>query len=103
MASSDDIAIVRKNVDEPTEATYSDEWIDKLIDATSVVGASAKIWEEKAATYAGLVNTSEAGASHAFSDLHKNALNMAKAYRSQELEATLVTPTRVRVRKIVRS
>lgn len=104
MASSDDIATVRYNTDEPLPDTFTDDLIDRLIDANGVVGASAIMWEQKAAKLADLVNTSEAGASHSFSDLHKNALNIAAMFRKQQAEAAApVAVGRVRVRKIVRS
>lgn len=100
MASASDIAQVRRNVDEPTTDTYTDQTIGDYVDANGVAGASQLIWQEKAASYATLVNTSEAGASHSFSDLHKNALAMATAFG-----AAVVVPTadRVRVKKIERT
>ena len=102
MASTSDIATVRRNVNESSDALYKDEDIEVLIDADGIAGASAAIWREKAAKYAGLVNVSESGASHSYSDLHKNALAMAKAYDVEEaIDEPVVN--RVRVKRIVRS
>lgn len=80
MATASDIAEVRANTNEPDNTLpYTDAVVGAYIDSLGVAGASAKIWQQKAAT---LVETSvdvtEAGASHKFSDLHKNALAMSK-------------------------
>jgi hypothetical protein len=88
MASASDIAQVRRNTGEPTTTNYTDQVISDYIDVVGVAGASARIWEEKAATWADLVNTTEAGASHAFSDLNKNATAQAKYWHDQELKPT---------------
>lgn len=105
MASSDDIATVHRNIDEPTEADYTDAYIGTLIDAHGVAVASAMIWEQKAAKFVTDVTVSEAGASHSFSDLNKNALAMAKNFRTVAAgeDASIPTGSRTRVRKIVRS
>lgn len=89
MATADDIAVVRLNVDEPTDTMYSDSVIAGLIDSGSVASASATIWRWKAASYAKLVNVSEAGASHSNSDLSKNALAMAAKFAA---EVAVVVP-----------
>lgn len=103
MATSEEILSVRQNTAEPTEQVYSDNFIDGLIDLHGVAGASAIIWEKKAAEAAGLVNVSEAGASHSFSDLHKNALSMADTFRAQQAEElTPITEGRPKIRKITR-
>lgn len=84
MAADADIQVVRENVNEPDESLYSDEYIGALVDSSgSVESASAVIWRRKAAAYADLVNTSEAGASSSFSDLFKHATTMAESYESQ--------------------
>jgi hypothetical protein len=105
MASTGDIERVRLNTDEPSNDTYSDDEIGALVDSDGVAGATAIIWEQKAANYSKLVNTTEAGASHNFSDLRKAALEMAEWWEAKALdEAEPTTSTgRVRVRKIVRS
>jgi hypothetical protein len=102
MASASDIETVRLNVDEPTNDTYSDDEIGAIVDVNGVAGASAIIWEQKAARFASLVNTTEAGASHSFSDLSKNAREMASLYRAQTTVAVSTT-SRTRVRKIERT
>lgn len=107
MADASDIAEVRRNVNESTIETYTDEVIGSFVDAHGIAGSSAAIWREKAAKYADLVTVSESGASHHYSDLHKNALAMAKYWQSiADGELLLpVTPDvqRVHVKRIVRS
>jgi hypothetical protein len=77
MADASDIAAVRSNTNEPEDDRYDDFLIGALVDASGVAGASAIIWRRKAALYADLVTTSEAGASRNLSDLNKQALAMA--------------------------
>jgi hypothetical protein len=77
MADAFEILQVRRNTNELEGSSYTDEQVGDLIDSYGVDGASALIWREKAAGYADLVNTSEGGTRHDFSDLHKNALKMA--------------------------
>lgn len=104
MASASDIAEVRRNTHESTDHNYSDTEISDIIDAEGVAGAIAKIWREKAARYAEMVNVSESGASHSYSDLHRAALRMAEDWDKKvppPVEVTLAG--RTRVKKIVRS
>lgn len=105
-ATPGDIAEVRRATDEPTQQEYSDDLIGIYVDAYGVSGANAKIWREKAASYAADVDTTEAGASHKFSDLHKNALAMAKhweAVAASETEEEVPTSGRLKIKKIERS
>lgn len=68
-------------------------------------GLAADIWREKAASYAGLVSVSESGSSRQMSDLHKNAIAMAKAFGDADPEAPGTGPAArgVRMRKLTRS
>lgn len=98
MATEADILAVRRNTgEESATSVYTKEILGDLVDSSGVDGASEKVWRWKAARYARLVNISEAGASHAFSDLHKAALLEEKKYRelvataaSSELAGTVV-------------
>ena len=81
MASEVQIQQLREAIDEPTEDRYSSDTLNTLIDTLGTVEAVAeRVWATKAAGYAGLVDVSEAGASHHLSDLHKHAMEMAKFY-----------------------
>lgn len=106
MASQADIDTVRFNTSEQPkeESAYSDEYIGGLVDNYGVDVASATIWHQKASDYAELVDVSEAGSSHKFSDLHKNALTMARSYLDKEkaAEELILGRPRARVVKIVR-
>jgi phage-related minor tail protein len=103
MASVSDIAKLRKNTDEPDETTFSDAYVGELIDALGVAGASAEVWREKAASYAKLVNTQEAGASRSLSDLMKNALAMAKSFDTEEAAVEVAAADHPVSRRIVRT
>lgn len=106
MASVSDIAAVRSNTNEPEDDRYDDDLIGVLVDASGVAGASAVIWRRKAAVYADLVTTSEAGASRNLSDLNKHALEMAKNWdgvkTSEDLQVTGGKP-RARTQRIERA
>lgn len=82
MATAGEILEVRENTNEPSDATFSDTYIEGLVDAGSVALASATIWRRKAAIYAELVDVSEAGASRKNSDLFKNAQTMADHWQA---------------------
>jgi hypothetical protein len=105
MATPEQIAEVRENVDEREDTNWADQAISALVDAAgSVLSASAIIWRRKAAMYADLVDVSEAGASHAFSDLHKNALTMADKFdAANQIELSATTVQRVKVKVIDRA
>lgn len=102
MASVSDIATVRQNVNESTNETYSDEVIGAMVDASDVAGATAAIWRQKAARYAELVDVTESGSSHRYSDLHKNALAMAKSW-DRPVDELIAERNVVRVKRIERS
>lgn len=82
MATAEEIAAFRLLIDEANDALpYDDASLSlRLDDATSTEALAKQIWLEKAASYAALVNVSESGSSRSMSDLHKNALNMAKTF-----------------------
>lgn len=84
MAEKAAIDALRLLIAEPDDkAPYTDLALSIRLDvAASPVGLAADIWREKAANYAALVNVSESGSSRALSDLHKNALEMAKHFGS---------------------
>lgn len=77
MATEEQIARVRRLTDEPGTEVYSDTDLDVLIEQEGEAGAIAEIWNEKAARYADMVDTSEAGARRSLSQLHEHAMAMA--------------------------
>lgn len=103
MASPSDIAIVRLNINEPDDSNgFTDEVIGDLINAQGVAGASSSVWLQKAAQWSTLTDVTEAGATHKFSDLSKNALLMAKSFGATDADAETALQ-RTRVRTIERS
>jgi hypothetical protein len=105
MATPEEIDELRRYIAEPSEDHYTDTYCGEKIDALGVLGAAVVIWDQKAAETAELVNVSEAGASHSMSDLHKNALTMAKYFRDQVAATTpplSASSTHPKVKLIVR-
>jgi hypothetical protein len=106
MATAEEIAYVRRNAAlANNDATWTDAVIGALVDAEGTDVAIATVWEAKAASYVTAVDVTEAGASHKFSDVYKNAVAMAAYWRKRtdaEAEAEDLSG-RVRVQKIVRS
>jgi hypothetical protein len=106
MASKEQITALRLLINEQDDkAPYDDIALSTRIDATpSTEGLAAQIWREKAAMYASLVNVSESGSSRSLSDLHKNALAMAKALGDSDPAAPGSGPSvrGVRMRRLTR-
>jgi hypothetical protein len=105
MASASDITAVRDNTNEPNDDRFTDGIIGALVDAAGVAGATATIWRRKAAIYADLVTTAEAGASRNLSDLNKHALAMASNWdgvNTTEVNAEGIKP-RARTHRIERA
>jgi len=98
-----EVAQVRVNTNEPTDDLFVDEEIQSLIDAGSVDSASAAVWKAKAAVYADLADTTEAGASHKYGDLFNRALQMQAMYEGLVAAAVETLPTGPKVRLIERS
>jgi len=96
MASPEQIAEVRANTGEEAKSSFSDTVLDDLINIHGVTRASAIVWERKAAEWAELVNTSEAGASRSLSDLSKNALGMATLWNTKVASTSTTKATRTR-------
>lgn len=78
MATESEIAALRRatalQVDDPV---YTDSLLGGLIDDLGFNSASATVWREKAASVAGLVDTTESGSSRSLSQLRKGYLEMA--------------------------
>jgi hypothetical protein len=104
MASTSEITQLRKNIGEhDASGGYDDEYLEGLIDASDVTGATIAVWREKAAKFSGLVDTTEAGASHKASDLFRHAKEMLTTWESVNSTVTVETNERVRVKRIVRT
>ena len=82
MAAAEDIAVVRVNVNEPTEDHYTDAQLGAIIDEYdgNLDAASAAIWRVKAGRYADLVDVQEGSSRRSLGDLHEQALAMARTF-----------------------
>lgn len=58
------------------DAVYTDAVIDGMIEDLGFEAAAASVWREKAATVAGLVDTTESGSSRKLSQLREAYLDM---------------------------
>jgi hypothetical protein len=80
VATPDQVAQLRRYVDEPTEDTYTDVVLSSRIDtATSVEALASIIWLEKAAAYARLVDMQE-GSRRSLSQLQAAAMRMSTQF-----------------------
>lgn len=96
MATPEQLAQFRRMIGELTNAApWDDAYCTQVIDASSSLNAAAtRAWEEKAAIYAGMIDTTESGSSRRLSQLQAQALNMAGYYRKlTEGEAEGEDPT----------
>jgi hypothetical protein len=81
MATAEDIAVVRVNINEPTQDHYSDDLVSSTIDAyDNLDAASAALWRIKAGRYADLADVQEGSSRRSLGDLHEQALAMAKTF-----------------------
>jgi hypothetical protein len=104
MASTDDVDQVRRM----TNISSDDEiWpfavIGSYIDAHGIVGATATLWDEIAAKWAGLVDVSEAGAQERLGQLSAAAFKAAAYWHKRwDDETTTISPTNARTYAIER-
>ena len=79
-----DLALLRHMIDEQDETTYGNAFLEDLLaSAGSVAAAASQVWGMKAAKYAALVDTAEAGASRKMSQMATQATSMAKHYADE--------------------
>lgn len=103
MATADEIAALRLLIAESINAEpYTDARLSVRIDAAGDLNTvAAEVWQEKAAKYADLVDTSEGGSSRKMGDLHEQALNMVAHFRSI-VPSGLVPVGGTRIRRLTR-
>lgn len=82
MATTEQIAELRRLIDEPDATVYTDVALSARLDASAndtdyVAGV---IWREKAARYAGMIDVQEGNSSRKMSQLHTQALKMADSF-----------------------
>lgn len=80
MATESEIASLRRATAlSEDDVVYTDSLLGGMIDDLGFEAAAAQIWREKAASVAGLVDTTESGSSRALSQLRDAYLGMADA------------------------
>lgn len=80
MATDVQIAQFRRMTDLPDNVEpYTDTYISNIIDDLGFEAAASSVWHEKAASVAGLVDTTESGSSRRLSQLRDAYLGMASA------------------------
>lgn len=92
MATSADVTQLRRFTGYEDTDPYDDAELSDMLDASNIYRVSERLWNEKAASLAALVNTSESGSSRNMGDLHKNALAMAKYFKGLADEHEAETP-----------
>lgn len=86
-AALSDVSLLRHYIDEQDNEVFADQFLVDVLERTdNIYRAASEVWMLKAARWARLVTTAEAGASKNMSDLHKQALAMASDY-SQRADA----------------
>jgi hypothetical protein len=103
VADAEEVAELRRLIDEPDDTAYTDTVLSDRLDAASegILGLARDIWREKAARFAGLIDIQEGMSSRKMSQLYGQALKMADSFSSQVLELVPV-PRFSRTRKIER-
>lgn len=81
MATREQVNQLRLMADYHETDPYDDTQLSAMIDSTSVNRAAERLWTEKAATLAKMVDIAESGSSRRMGDLGKNALAMASYFR----------------------
>lgn len=79
MATQDELDALHRVANIPaSDETYTDTLLATYIDSSaSIEAAAARIWRERAAVMAGMVDTTESGSSRKLSQLSENALKLA--------------------------
>lgn len=85
MATTEQVAALRRATAlEEDDEVYTDTLLGGLIDDLGFEAAASTVWREKAASVAGLVDTTESGSSRRLSQLRDGYLAMAKAAQPDE-------------------
>lgn len=87
MATQDELTELRRMIAEEDTDTYSDDYLEGLIDSIGATAAARKVWLQKAASFAEQVDISEAGSSRKNSSLYDHAMKMADTYQPDQSTA----------------
>lgn len=105
MADNDDYLRLRRMTGEVDSERYTNTDLEEFLTAASMdfnVAASL-VWREKAASFAELVNISEAGSSRSDSDLYKNATSQAAYFEGLSGTGEAASTGTTTTRRIVRA
>lgn len=107
--SADELAQIRRMVSDADQEFWSDLLLQDAAEAyVSTDGSydlrslAASLWEEKAAAWAKMVNTSESGSSRSMSQQFDHAIVMAKRFRESGSDEPADTSLYPRSTRIVR-
>jgi hypothetical protein len=104
MATETEISELRRMISEPTPATYDDTALGLLIDeGADLSQTAARVWREKAAAYAEIVDVKEGSSSRNLGDIYEQALSMAQSFDAQHLAQTGPLARTSRTRPIERA
>lgn len=84
MATTEQILELRRLIDEPSAATYGDTELASWIDQNGVRVAASVVWQQKAASYSGLIDVQEGNSNRKLSQLQSQALRMAASFSTEE-------------------
>lgn len=103
MASTSDVDQVRRNANiDADDEKWTFSVISAYVDLVGVAGATARLWDEKAATYADLVDISEAGAQERLGQLHDHALAQQELWAARYATEQGTAVARARTMPLVR-
>jgi hypothetical protein len=89
MATEDELARFRRlTALEANDAVYTDAVLDGMIEDLGFDPAVKAVWTEKAASVAGLVDTTESGSSRRLSQLRESYLGMATSVSGSTTDTT---------------
>lgn len=105
MAEASTIAELRDMINESVDAEpWTDAYLGGLIDAWEgpLAGLASRLWYKKAASYAEMIDVQEGSSNRKLSQLHTQALTMAKSFVTDESGEVITSSRRSRTRKIER-
>jgi hypothetical protein len=106
MATLEQVTHLRRVTGYADTDPYDDSGLSAMIDADGVHRVAERLWAEKAAATASLVDVSESGSSRSLGDVYKNALAMSQHFKgladAEDSAAAAITSGHARTRAVVR-
>ena len=103
--SAEQLTVLRRYIDEPTTATYSDLALNDIFMTfgQDLNITAAEVWRDKAAKAAALVDESEGPSSLKLSQLYTNATKQADYYEGRSITVVAGSTSRTTTRAIERA